>query len=40
MRERVEGLGGSLTLTGTKDGTAVQARLPIITAGEALPQSD
>jgi signal transduction histidine kinase len=40
MRERVEGLGGSLTLTGTKDGTVVQARLPIITAGEALPQSD
>jgi signal transduction histidine kinase len=40
MRERVEGLGGTLTLSGTGDGTVVQARLPIITASNAPSSSD
>jgi signal transduction histidine kinase len=30
MRERVEGLGGTLMLQGGADGTSVEARLPII----------
>jgi signal transduction histidine kinase len=34
MRERVEGLGGALTLSGTEDGTVVRASLPIITAAD------
>jgi signal transduction histidine kinase len=40
MRERVEGLGGTLTLSGTEEGTVVQARLPVITAGDAPSSSD
>ena len=40
MRERVEGLGGALTLSGTENGTVVQACLPIITAAEAPARSD
>jgi signal transduction histidine kinase len=30
MRERVEGLGGTLSLTGGASGTTVEARLPVI----------
>jgi signal transduction histidine kinase len=33
MRERVEGLGGRLTLHGNEDGTSVEASLPVIAAG-------
>jgi signal transduction histidine kinase len=31
MRERVEGLGGTLTLSANRHGTVVQARLPVVT---------
>jgi two-component system sensor histidine kinase UhpB len=30
MRERVEGLGGALTVSNTSQGTLVEARLPVI----------
>jgi len=30
MRERVEGLGGTLTLTSNGQGTVVEAKLPVI----------
>jgi signal transduction histidine kinase len=33
MRERVEGLGGTLILDGTKGGTLIKARLPVIATG-------
>jgi len=33
MRERVEGLGGTLTLHGDETGTEIAARLPIIVVG-------
>jgi signal transduction histidine kinase len=39
MRERVEGLGGTLTLKSSAEGAVVQARLPIIAAAE-MPQAD
>ncbi len=32
MRERVEGLGGALTLTASAEGTVVEARVPIVRA--------
>lgn len=37
MRERVEGLGGRLTLRGDDHGTAVEAHLPLIAAGQETP---
>jgi signal transduction histidine kinase len=34
MRERVEGLGGTLTLRGDQGGTVVEANLPVIAAAK------
>jgi signal transduction histidine kinase len=39
MRERVEGLGGALTLASSEQGTTVEARLPVIGGGDAPNQS-